>query len=95
MYLVASQSRLRRIGKIKISCRRRDCFKCISCLFFQVPLSLTCMSFILNPLPSLTLQSARDLNALCRPKRSKALLLSHTFKCPLKKRSLYAHAVGL
>jgi hypothetical protein len=38
-----------------------------------------------NPLPSLTLQSARDLNVLCRPKRSKALLLSYTFKCQLKK----------
>jgi hypothetical protein len=39
----------------------------------------------LNSLPSLTLQSARDLNDLCRPKLSKALLLSYTFKCPLKK----------
>jgi hypothetical protein len=39
----------------------------------------------LNPLPSLMLQSARDLNVLCRPKRSKALLLSYTFKYPLKK----------
>jgi len=29
-----------------------------------------------NPLPSLTLQSARNLNVPCRPKRSKALLLS-------------------
>jgi hypothetical protein len=28
-----------------------------------------------NPLPALTLQSARDLNAPCRPKCSKALLL--------------------
>jgi hypothetical protein len=48
-----------------------------------------------NPLPSLTLQSTRDLNVLCRHKRSKALLLSYTFKCPLKKRSHSAHAVGL
>jgi hypothetical protein len=29
-----------------------------------------------NPLPSLTLQSARDLNVPCRHKRSKALLLT-------------------
>jgi hypothetical protein len=36
-------------------------------------------------LPSPTLQSARDLNVLCRPKRSKAFLLSYTFKWPLKK----------
>jgi hypothetical protein len=35
-----------------------------------------------NPLPSLMLQSARDLNVSCRPK---ALLLSYTFKWPLKK----------
>jgi hypothetical protein len=49
-----------------------------------------------NPLPSLTLQSTRDLNVPCQPKRSKALLLSYTFKCPLKKkRCLSAHAVGL
>jgi hypothetical protein len=39
----------------------------------------------INPLPSLMLQSARDLNVPCRPKRSKALLLSYTFKWPLKK----------
>jgi hypothetical protein len=39
----------------------------------------------LNPLPSLTLQSAWDLNVPCQPKRSKALLLSYTFKCLLKK----------
>jgi hypothetical protein len=38
-----------------------------------------------NPLPSLTLQSAQDLNVPCRPKCSKALLLSYTFKCLLKK----------
>jgi hypothetical protein len=36
-------------------------------------------------LPSLTLQSARNLNVPCRPKRSKVLLLSYTFKCPVKK----------
>jgi hypothetical protein len=48
-----------------------------------------------NPLPSITLQSARDLNVPCRPKRSKALLLPYTFKYLLKKRSLSAHAVGL
>ena len=29
-----------------------------------------------NPLPSLTLQSARNLNVACWPKHSKALLLS-------------------
>ena len=29
-----------------------------------------------NPLPSLTLQNARDLNVPCQPKRSKVLLLS-------------------
>jgi hypothetical protein len=38
----------------------------------------------INPLLSLALQSAWDLNVLCWPKRSKALLLSYTFKCPLK-----------
>jgi hypothetical protein len=38
-----------------------------------------------NPLPSLTLQNAQDLNVPCRPKRSKVLLLSYTFKCLLKK----------
>jgi hypothetical protein len=48
-----------------------------------------------NPLPSLTLQNAWDLNVPCRPTCSKVLLLSYTFKCPLKKRSLSAHAVGL
>ena len=31
---------------------------------------------LFNPLSSLTLQSARDLNVPCRPKRSKALLLT-------------------
>jgi hypothetical protein len=61
-------------------------------LHVQYPLFL--LDF--NPLPSLTLQSARDLNVPCRPKHSKALLLSYTFKCQLKKkRSLSAHAVGL
>jgi hypothetical protein len=30
----------------------------------------------INTLPSLTLQSARNLNVPCRPKRSKALLLT-------------------
>ena len=30
----------------------------------------------LNPLPSVTLQSARDLNVPCQPKRSNALVLS-------------------
>jgi hypothetical protein len=50
----------------------------------------------INPSPSLMLQSACDLNVPCRPKRFKVLLLSYTFKCPLKKkRSLSAHAVGL
>jgi hypothetical protein len=34
------------------------------------------MPRMINPLPSLTLQSARDLNVPCRPKRSKALLLT-------------------
>jgi hypothetical protein len=53
------------------------------------------VSLRLNPLPSLTLQSAQDLNVLCQPKCYKALLLSYTFKCLLKKRSLSAHAVGL
>jgi hypothetical protein len=49
----------------------------------------------INPLLSLTLQSARDLNVLCWPKRSKAPLLFYTFKFLLKKRSLSAHALGL
>jgi hypothetical protein len=50
---------------------------------------------LIKPLPSLTLQNARDLNVPCQPKRSKALLLSFTFKWPLKKRGLSAHAVEL
>jgi hypothetical protein len=37
---------------------------------------------MLNPLPSLTLQSARDLNVPCWPKRSSCPI---HFKCPLKK----------
>jgi len=37
---------------------------------------LLCGCVYFNPLPSLTLQSARDLNVPCWPKRSKALLLS-------------------
>jgi hypothetical protein len=45
----------------------------------------TLFSCTINPLSSLTLQSARDLNVLWQPKCSKALLLSYTFKCPLKK----------
>jgi hypothetical protein len=40
---------------------------------------------VFNPLPSLMLQSAWDSNVPCRPKRSKVLLLSYTFKCPLKR----------
>jgi hypothetical protein len=44
-----------------------------------------CVFSHINPLPSLTLQSARDLNAVCHPKCSKALLLSYTFKYPMKK----------
>jgi hypothetical protein len=52
----------------------------------------TWVSGKINPLLSLMLQSAQDLNVPCQPKRSKALLLSYTFKCPLKKRSLSAHA---
>jgi hypothetical protein len=39
----------------------------------------------INPLPSVTLQSAQDLNVPFWLKHSKALLLSYTFKCPLKK----------
>jgi hypothetical protein len=42
-------------------------------------------STLFNHLLSITLQSAPDLSVLCWPKRSKALLLSYTFKCPLKK----------
>jgi hypothetical protein len=38
--------------------------------------SVTSLSSLFNPLLSLMLQSARDLNVPCRPKRSKALLLS-------------------
>jgi hypothetical protein len=44
-----------------------------------------------NPLPSLTLQSARDLNVPCQPKCSKALLLSYTFKCLVKKTQSFCH----
>jgi hypothetical protein len=39
----------------------------------------------INPLPSITLRSAWDLNVPCWPKCSKALLLPYTFKLPLKK----------
>jgi hypothetical protein len=39
----------------------------------------------INFLPSLTLQSTLDLNVPCRPKHSKALLVSYAFKCPSKK----------
>jgi hypothetical protein len=36
----------------------------------------TCWILCINPLPSLTLRSARNLNVPCRPKRSKAALLT-------------------
>jgi hypothetical protein len=60
-------------------------------------------AYTFNPSPSLMLQSVRDLNVPRRPKRSKALLLSYTFKCPLKKtqsfcscsRALYRSGKGL
>jgi hypothetical protein len=39
----------------------------------------------INPLPSLMLQSAPDLNVPCWPKHSEVLLLSYTFKCSLEK----------
>jgi hypothetical protein len=57
--------------------------KCTMYLKTQDMGKLVCEAF--NPLPSLMLQSARDLNVLCRPKRSEALLLSYTFKRLLKK----------
>jgi hypothetical protein len=51
-------------------------------LLFSEICSVSCD---INPLTSLMLQSARDLNVPCQPKHSKALLLSYTFKCLLKK----------
>jgi hypothetical protein len=56
---------------------------------FLIPTSEMVPLTHINPLPSLTLQSARDLNVLCRPKRSKVLLLSYTFKCPLQKMQFF------
>jgi len=41
-------------------------------VFYSTSLMVSIFSH-LNPLPSLTLQSARNLNVACRPKRSKAL----------------------
>jgi hypothetical protein len=65
---------------------------CLACFWhtwhqFNYRLPWTCHRQFqrINPLPSLTLQSAWDLNVPSRPKRSRALLLSYTFKCPLKK----------
>jgi hypothetical protein len=54
-----------------------------------VVILLDVLSFSVNHLPSLMLQSARDLNVPCQPKRSKVLLLSYTFKCPLKKTQFF------
>jgi hypothetical protein len=50
---------------------------------------------LINPLPSLTLQSAWDLNVVCWPKRSKALVLVCKLNARCKKRSLSALALGL
>jgi hypothetical protein len=47
----------------------------------------------INPLPSLTLQSARDLNVPCWPKCSKAFLLSYTFKCLHKKTQFFCPCI--
>ena len=43
------------------------------------PLGIDTKFLNINPLPSLTLQSARNLNVACRPKRSKALLLPSSY----------------
>jgi hypothetical protein len=43
----------------------------------------------------ITHSSVLDLNAACRPKRSTAYWQIHILKCPLKKRSLPAQAVGI
>jgi hypothetical protein len=48
----------------------------------------------INPLPSLTPQSARDLNVPRWPNALSARF-SMQIKCPLKKKGLSAHAVGL
>jgi hypothetical protein len=45
---------------------------------------------VLNPLPALTLQSARDLNVPYRQKRSKALLLTQKNRIFFKKK-MYLH----
>jgi hypothetical protein len=44
---------------------------------FYLTVSFKFPNFSFNPLQSLTLQSARDLNAPCQPKRSKVLLLKY------------------
>jgi hypothetical protein len=49
-----------------------------------------------NPLPAVTYQNVVDLNAACRPKRTKTRWQVNTFKCPLKKKgSLSAHTVTI
>jgi hypothetical protein len=49
----------------------------------------------MNPLPALTYQNVLDLNVACRAKRTQTYWHVHKFKCPLKKRRLPAHAVGI
>jgi hypothetical protein len=50
---------------------------------------------ILNPLPALTYQNVLDLNVACWAKHTQTYWHVRKFKCPLKKRSLPAHAVGI
>jgi hypothetical protein len=52
-------------------------------------------SCVINPLPALTYQNVLDLNVACRAKRTQTYWYVRKFKCPLKKRSLPAHAVGI
>jgi hypothetical protein len=48
-----------------------------------------------NPLPALTYENVLDLNVACQAKRTQTYWHVRKFKCPLKKRSLPADAVGI
>jgi hypothetical protein len=50
---------------------------------------------LFNPLPALTYPNVLDLNVACWAKRIQTYWHLRKFKCPLKKRSLPAHAVGI
>jgi hypothetical protein len=48
-----------------------------------------CLYVAFNPFPALTHQSILDLNAACRPKRTKMHWHVRKFKCPLKKNAAF------